>query len=104
MKRIALAPPTRRRIVKGAGALVAGIVAPALVGQRAARADYPDRPVKFVVANTPGGPSDIVTASLPRRSINRPAKLLSSKIGAELAAISVWNTWRAPIPMATRFC
>jgi len=52
--------PTRRRIVKGAGALVAGIVAPALVGRRAARADYPDRPVKVVVANTPGGPSDIV--------------------------------------------
>ena len=60
MKNIAPAPPTRRRIVKGVGALVAGIVAPALVGQRAARADYPDRPVKFVVANTPGGPSDIV--------------------------------------------
>src|ERR1700758_5663215 len=60
MKRIAPSPPTRRRIMKGAGALVAGIVAPALVGQRAARADYPDRPVKFVVANTPGGPSDIV--------------------------------------------
>ena len=52
--------PTRRRIVKGAGALLAGIVAPALVGRRAARADYPDRPVKVVVANTPGGPSDIV--------------------------------------------
>src|SRR3974377_2330441 len=51
---------TRRRIVKGAGALLAGIVAPALVGRRAARADYPDRPVKVVVANTPGGPSDIV--------------------------------------------
>src|SRR6201997_2291260 len=60
MKRIAPSPPTRRRIMKGAGALVAGIVAPALVGRRAARADYPDRPVKFVVANTPGGPSDIV--------------------------------------------
>ena len=60
MKNIKLTPPTRRRIVKGAGALVAGIVAPALVGQRAARADYPDRPVKFVVSNTPGGPSDII--------------------------------------------
>src|SRR5271167_3069882 len=60
MKNIAAAPPTRRRILKGTGALVAGIVAPALAGQRAARADYPDRPVKFVVANTPGGPSDIV--------------------------------------------
>ncbi len=53
-------PPTRRRIVKGAAALVAGMAAPALIGQRAARADYPERPVKFVVANTPGGPSDIV--------------------------------------------
>jgi tripartite-type tricarboxylate transporter receptor subunit TctC len=31
-----------------------------LIGRSAARADYPDRPVKFVVANTPGGPSDIV--------------------------------------------
>ncbi len=60
MKNIASAPSTRRRIVKGAGALVAATVAPALVGQRAARADYPDRPVKFVVANTPGGPSDII--------------------------------------------
>jgi tripartite-type tricarboxylate transporter receptor subunit TctC len=60
MKNIASAPSTRRRIVKGAGALVAATIAPALVGQRAARADYPDRPVKFVVANTPGGPSDII--------------------------------------------
>jgi tripartite-type tricarboxylate transporter receptor subunit TctC len=60
MKNIAAGSPSRRCIVKGAGALTAGIVAPALVGQRVARADYPDRPVKFVVANTPGGPSDIV--------------------------------------------
>ncbi len=54
------ATPTRRRIVKGAAAIAAGMAAPALIGQRAARADYPERPVKFVVANTPGGPSDIV--------------------------------------------
>ncbi len=31
-----------------------------LLSVRSAFADYPDRPVKFVVANTPGGPSDIV--------------------------------------------
>jgi tripartite-type tricarboxylate transporter receptor subunit TctC len=30
------------------------------LGARGALADYPDRPVKFVVANSPGGPSDIV--------------------------------------------
>ncbi len=40
--------------------LAAGIAAPALLRVRPAYADYPDRPVKFVVANTPGGPSDIV--------------------------------------------
>ena len=60
MTDIARAAPTRRGLLKTAGALSAGIAAPALVGVRAARADYPDRPVKFVVANTPGGPSDIV--------------------------------------------
>ena len=52
--------PSRRGIIKGAAALAAGIAAPALVAVRSAYADYPDRPVKFVVANTPGGPSDIV--------------------------------------------
>src|ERR1700688_3739695 len=52
--------PSRRGIVKAAGALVAGIAAPPFLGVRSAYADYPDRPVKFVVANTPGGPSDIV--------------------------------------------
>ena len=52
--------PTRRGIIKGAGALAAGIAAPALLRVRSAYADYPERAVKIVVANTPGGPSDIV--------------------------------------------
>ncbi len=51
---------SRREILKAGGAAIAGIAAPALLGVRSAYADYPDRPVKFVVANTPGGPSDIV--------------------------------------------
>jgi tripartite-type tricarboxylate transporter receptor subunit TctC len=59
---------SRRRVIKGAGALAAGVAAPALLGTRSAYAAYPDRPVKVVVANTPGGPSDlvgrIVTAAL----------------------------------------
>jgi tripartite-type tricarboxylate transporter receptor subunit TctC len=57
-----LSPPTpsRRNVVKAAGALAAGIAAPSLLRVRSAYADYPDRPVKVVVANTPGGPSDIV--------------------------------------------
>jgi tripartite-type tricarboxylate transporter receptor subunit TctC len=53
-------PITRRRVIKGAGALAAGVAAPAVLGLRSAWAAYPDRPVKIVVANTPGGPSDIV--------------------------------------------
>jgi tripartite-type tricarboxylate transporter receptor subunit TctC len=52
--------PSRRGILKSAGAIAAGIAAPALLRVRSAYAAYPDRPIKFVVANTPGGPSDIV--------------------------------------------
>src|SRR5215813_3193667 len=52
--------PSRRTIVKGAGALAAGAAAPAFMRVRSAYAAYPDRPVKIVVANTPGGPSDLV--------------------------------------------
>src|ERR1700684_2654244 len=51
---------SRRGLIKAAGALAAGIAAPAVLRVRSAYAAYPDRPVKFVVANTPGGPSDIV--------------------------------------------
>ena len=48
--------------------LAAGIAAPSFLSIRSAYAAYPDRPIKIVVANTPGGPSDItariVTAAL----------------------------------------
>src|SRR5262245_40317135 len=47
---------TRRRFVTAAGLLGFG----ALVRTRAAQAAYPDRPIKIVVANPPGGPSDII--------------------------------------------
>src|ERR1700681_2733823 len=52
--------PSRRRIIKGAGVLAAGMAAPVFLSIRSAYAAYPDRPVKIVVANTPGGPSDLV--------------------------------------------
>ena len=51
---------SRRRIIKGAGALAVGIAAPAVLRIRSAYAAYPDRPIKIIVANTPGGPSDLV--------------------------------------------
>ncbi len=54
----ATAAPSRRGIIKGL--LAAGVAAPAVLSARSAYAAYPDRPVKVVVANTPGGPSDIV--------------------------------------------
>ena len=50
--------PSRRRIIKGAPAT--GIAAPALLSVRSEEAAYPDRPIKIVVANTPGGPSDLI--------------------------------------------
>ena len=40
--------------------LAAAIAAPAVLRIRPAFAAYPDRPIKIVVANTPGGPSDII--------------------------------------------
>jgi tripartite-type tricarboxylate transporter receptor subunit TctC len=49
---------SRRSVIKGA--LAAGVAAPAFLLMRSAYAAYPDRPVKIVVANTPGGPSDLV--------------------------------------------
>jgi len=41
---------SRRRIIKGAGVLAAGMAAPAFLRIRTAYAAYPERPVKIVVA------------------------------------------------------
>jgi tripartite-type tricarboxylate transporter receptor subunit TctC len=51
---------SRRSAIKGAAAVAAGAAAPAFLRIRSTYAAYPDRPVKIVVANTPGGPSDLV--------------------------------------------
>ena len=40
--------PSRRSIIKGAGALAAGVAAPAFLRVRSAYANYPERPVKVV--------------------------------------------------------
>jgi len=51
---------SRRGIIKGAAALTAGIAAPAVLRVTPALAAWPDRPIRIVVANSPGGPSDII--------------------------------------------
>src|ERR1041384_2628925 len=50
---------SRRRVLQATGAIVAGLAAPTFLRMSSALAAYPDRPIKIVVANTPGGPSDI---------------------------------------------
>jgi tripartite-type tricarboxylate transporter receptor subunit TctC len=50
--------PSRRRVIKGA--LAAGLAAPFVLRVSPALAAWPERPIKIVVANTPGGPSDII--------------------------------------------
>ncbi len=56
--------PSRRRIVTRGAALLIGVAAPSLLRVVPAFAAYPDRAIKIVVPNTPGGPSDIIARIL----------------------------------------
>jgi tripartite-type tricarboxylate transporter receptor subunit TctC len=60
MPKARVTAPSRRQIIKAASALGLGVAAPSFLRIGSALAAYPDRPVKFIVANTPGGPSDLV--------------------------------------------
>lgn len=51
---------SRRRVVQGLAALGLGVSAPAVLRVGSALAAYPERPLRIVVANSPGGPSDII--------------------------------------------
>ena len=51
---------SRRHFIKTSSTLAAALAAPAILRVGSALAAYPERPVRIVVANTPGGPSDII--------------------------------------------
>ncbi len=51
---------SRRRALKVAAAFAAGFAVPHVLSIGSASAAYPERAVKILVANTPGGPSDII--------------------------------------------
>src|SRR6187401_600080 len=51
--------PSRRHLLKATGAIAAGLAAPTFLRIGPALAASPERPIQIVVANTPGGPSDI---------------------------------------------
>ncbi len=53
--------PSRRTIIAGAGAALA---APSILRIPSAFAAYPDKPVRIIVANTTGGPSDIMARTI----------------------------------------
>jgi tripartite-type tricarboxylate transporter receptor subunit TctC len=51
---------SRRHFIKASSTLAAALAAPAILRIGSALAAYPERPIRIVVANTPGGPSDII--------------------------------------------
>src|SRR2546423_134476 len=75
----------RRSVIKAAGAVAAGLAAPEILRVGAALAAYPDRPIKIVVANTPGGPSDIMArfmAAAMQEAMGGASVIVENKGGA----------------------
>jgi tripartite-type tricarboxylate transporter receptor subunit TctC len=87
---------TRRRFIKSASIAAAGVAAPSVLSIRSALAAYPERPIKVVVANTPGGPSDLVgrmlTATI-QQATGKP--LVIENIGGAGGNIGMSNVARA---------
>lgn len=69
---------SRRSAMAGAGAMIA---APAILGSSSAFAAYPDKPVRIIVANSAGGPSDIMARTV--------APLLQDALGGSFVVENV---------------
>jgi len=82
--------------MKGASAVATGLAAPSLLTVRSALAAYPERPIKVVVANTPGGPSDLVGRMLTAAIQQATGKtLVIENIGGAGGNIGMSNVARA---------
>ena len=71
--------PTRRAFT--AFSVATAIAAPLLLGQGSAFASYPDKPVRIVVANSAGGPSDIMARTI--------APLLQEALGSSFVVENI---------------
>jgi tripartite-type tricarboxylate transporter receptor subunit TctC len=51
---------SRRSVIKSAVVFASSVAAPTFLGIHSAAAAFPERPIRIIVPNSPGGPSDIV--------------------------------------------
>ena len=87
---------SRRKFIKTMGAVAAGLAAPSFLTIHSALAAYPERPIKIVVANTPGGPSDLVGRMLTAALQQTTGKtLVIENIGGAGGNIGMSNVARA---------
>jgi tripartite-type tricarboxylate transporter receptor subunit TctC len=85
---------SRRRMLQ---TLAAGVAAPAVLRITPAMAAYPDRPVKIIVANTPGGPSDLTARMLTAALAQSTGKtFFVENIGGAGGNIGMGNAANSP--------
>lgn len=89
----------RRSLLAGLGA---GTAALSMLPASRALAAYPDKPIKLIVPNTPGGPSDVAARLLsPGLQDALKGSVIVENIGGG-AVTSASGAQRGPIRTATR--